>query len=506
MQIVQYYKEYKNEEPFIMNGEKWVYCWGKYPDGKIDIAVYRYGTDLAYDYSDFRAAMDIDKNQTQNNLQENMENTINEKVMKLKSVAEQLEKMAEEYKKQTAELEAVKDQLVPEVLEAFKGQTKGAEKLKVEVDGLMVEIVQAHEKKTISYKVMSELMMEELARLDIALGKTAQQLQEDSKVAQKVKGQLKIGGVKVYEGESDDFSEKVINWLDKSNNFKNKNIEKAETSIEAIKRELQQHDDMDADKYASQNMDDVEAGAITEADVIKNAATKHVQGGLKGDSSVTKAQSLPTSGGQVIKNAATKDMTKGSGEKLTGEKSLEEPTKVDGVIKNAADKHVKNGKTEGPAAQNIEKQPTSGGQAIKNAATKDMAKSSGTKLSTAKPKVVSEDLNANDGINKMDEDNETIKNAATKDIDGGKTEVSGKKSELENMEEESFMKMRAGANGKVYESEMEEENWMEEGDHEETEETPIDEGNHEETEEKPTDEVDEKLNEAINRFKQIINY
>jgi len=40
MQVVEYYKEYKGEEPFMMKGQKYVYCWGKYPDGKVDIAVY----------------------------------------------------------------------------------------------------------------------------------------------------------------------------------------------------------------------------------------------------------------------------------------------------------------------------------------------------------------------------------------------------------------------------------------------------------------------------------
>ena len=205
---------------------------------------------------------------------------------------------------------------------------------------------------------------------------------------------------------------------------------------------------------------------INESDVVKNAATKHINKGLSGDSSVTKVESLPTSGGQSIKNAATKDINKGGGEKLKGEKSLEEPTKVNGAVKNAATKDIKNGKTEGPASQNIEKQPTSGGQSIKNAATKDMSKSGGTKLSTATPKVVSEDLDTNDGVNKMDEDNETIKNAATKDIKGGKTEVGGKTSGLTNMEEEkelgTELAMRAGAKGKVFESEMEEEGWMNE--------------------------------------------
>jgi hypothetical protein len=261
MRVVEYYKEMNYEEPFTLGGIKWVYCWGKYPGGKIDIAVYRFSHDLAYDYNDFREAMGIDK-QIQKNINENMENIITEKIMKLKATQEELDRRLAEFQESIAELEAVKEQLVPEVLEAFKGQTEGAEKLKVDVDGLMVEIIQAHEKKTVSYKVMSELVMEELAKLDIALGKTAQQLQEDSKVAQKVKGQLKIGGLKVYEGEADEFSGKVVNWLGKSGEIKNKNIQSAEMSVDAIEDMIKKYEDEEANKYATPNMDDVESGAL----------------------------------------------------------------------------------------------------------------------------------------------------------------------------------------------------------------------------------------------------
>jgi hypothetical protein len=69
MRVVEYYKEYKDEVPFMMGGRKYVYCWGKYPDGKVDIAVYSYANDFAYDYNDFREAMGIKENQTTNNLQ-----------------------------------------------------------------------------------------------------------------------------------------------------------------------------------------------------------------------------------------------------------------------------------------------------------------------------------------------------------------------------------------------------------------------------------------------------
>ena len=466
MQVVEYYKEYKDEVPFMMGGKKYVYCWGKYPDGKIDIAVYSYANDFAYDYNDFRSAMGI--NEITNNLQENMENSIKDKIMELKAIQEKLDMALSTYKASIAELETAKEQLVPEVMNAFKGQTVGAEKLKVKVDELIVEIVQESEKSTVSYKTMSDLMLEEIKKLDIVLGKTAEQLQEDSKVASKVKGQLKIGGVKVYEGESDGFMGKVLNWLNKSSEAKTKTIAKAEQSIEAIESMIAQHDEEEANKYAASNMDDIEAGAMretkneemNESEVTKNAATKHILKGMGAEAPKNTVGTQPTTGGQAIKNAATKDMSKGKGETLKGEKSLEEPKKENGVVKNAATKNVEGGKTAGPTSQNIEKQPTTGGQAIKNAATKDMSKT--IKAAPAKAKVVSEDLDTNDGVNKMDEDNEVIKNAATKDIKG-KTEVGGKTSGLKNMEEEkSELALRAGAKGKVYESEMEEEGWMNE--------------------------------------------
>ena len=61
MQVVEYLKPYEGEVPFRLNNEKWEYCWGKYPNGKTDVAVYRYGTDMAYDYNDFRSAFNLDQ-------------------------------------------------------------------------------------------------------------------------------------------------------------------------------------------------------------------------------------------------------------------------------------------------------------------------------------------------------------------------------------------------------------------------------------------------------------
>jgi sugar-specific transcriptional regulator TrmB len=192
-----------------------------------------------------------------------MENTIKDKILRLKTVQEQLDAALKTYKEAITELESEKDKLVPEVMEAFKGQTVGAEKLKLKVDDFIVEIVQESEKETLSYKTMSELLMEEIKRLDITLSRTAQQLQEDSKAASIVKGRLKIGGVKVYENEEDSLSGKLINWLGKSSEIKNKTILSAEQSMEAIEdMMIKDYDETEANKYATPNMDDVESGAL----------------------------------------------------------------------------------------------------------------------------------------------------------------------------------------------------------------------------------------------------
>ena len=329
----------------------------------------------------------------------------------------------------------------------------------------MVEITQESERLSTSYKDAFETA---LTKVNENTRKVLEQILEDSKVASKVKGQMKIDGSKVYEDMGDMFG-KLKDWLSRAANKITGFSTKAEEGIGEIEAMLNNHEEEEANKYAASNMDDIEAGAIretkneemNESEVIKNAATKHVLKGMGAEAPKSTVGTQPTTGGQVIKNAATKDMAKGKGETLKGEKSLEEPKKENGVVKNAATKDVEGGKTAGPASQNIEKQPTTGGQAIKNAATKDMSKT--IKAAPAKAKVVAEDLDTNDGINKMDEDNEVIKNAATKDIKGSKTEVGGKTSGLKNMEEEkSELALRAGAKGKVYESEMEEEGWMNE--------------------------------------------
>lgn len=51
---VEYVSDRQGENPFTLGGIKWQYVNARYPDGKMDIGVYRYGHDLVYDYTWFR--------------------------------------------------------------------------------------------------------------------------------------------------------------------------------------------------------------------------------------------------------------------------------------------------------------------------------------------------------------------------------------------------------------------------------------------------------------------
>lgn len=59
MRLVEYLRARAFEEPFIMHGERWQYVNVRLPDGREDIGVYRFATDLCYDYSDFRALFNL---------------------------------------------------------------------------------------------------------------------------------------------------------------------------------------------------------------------------------------------------------------------------------------------------------------------------------------------------------------------------------------------------------------------------------------------------------------
>ena len=59
MKLVEYLRARAFEDPFVMHSEKWQFVTVRLPDGREDIGVYRFATDLCYDYSDFRALFNL---------------------------------------------------------------------------------------------------------------------------------------------------------------------------------------------------------------------------------------------------------------------------------------------------------------------------------------------------------------------------------------------------------------------------------------------------------------
>jgi hypothetical protein len=59
---VEYVSDRQGENPFELQGNKWEFVNARYPDGKIDIGVYRYGQDVVYDYQRWQEEMGINEN------------------------------------------------------------------------------------------------------------------------------------------------------------------------------------------------------------------------------------------------------------------------------------------------------------------------------------------------------------------------------------------------------------------------------------------------------------
>lgn len=67
---VEYVSDREGENPFELQGVKWQFVNAKYPNGKVDIGVYRFGHDVVYDYSRWREEMGINED-TQTMIQSN---------------------------------------------------------------------------------------------------------------------------------------------------------------------------------------------------------------------------------------------------------------------------------------------------------------------------------------------------------------------------------------------------------------------------------------------------
>lgn len=61
---VEYVSDRQGEDPFMLGGIKWQFVNAKYPDGKIDIGVYRFGHDVVYDYAAWRESMNINETES----------------------------------------------------------------------------------------------------------------------------------------------------------------------------------------------------------------------------------------------------------------------------------------------------------------------------------------------------------------------------------------------------------------------------------------------------------
>ena len=59
MRLVEYLRPRAFEDPFLMNADKWQYVTVRRSDGEEDIGVYRFATDLCYDYADFRKLFNL---------------------------------------------------------------------------------------------------------------------------------------------------------------------------------------------------------------------------------------------------------------------------------------------------------------------------------------------------------------------------------------------------------------------------------------------------------------
>jgi hypothetical protein len=59
MKIAEFIRLRSFEEPFILSGERWQFVTVKRADGAEDIGVYRFSTDLCYDYADFRKLFNL---------------------------------------------------------------------------------------------------------------------------------------------------------------------------------------------------------------------------------------------------------------------------------------------------------------------------------------------------------------------------------------------------------------------------------------------------------------
>jgi hypothetical protein len=388
-------------------------------------------------------------NSENTNLNENDNlNEIIVKINELKGIQAKLDEALVSYKESIAELEKAKDQLVPEVMEAFRGQTEGAEKLKISIDNVLVEIIQESEKLTVSYKNAFDTALEKVNK---NTKKVLEQILENSKVASKVKGQLKIDGSKVFEGINEMLG-KVTEWLSNAYNKINIFSSEAQEGVDEIESMIKNYENMESDSFATQNMDDVESGNLEE-DVVEeeNESWMKMRAGADGKVfegvNVSKTNKKDSEGRPIYKSE-------------DGEKYVD----------------VSLGKSKKPELHSVTKEGEPN-TPLKNFVIKEDIGMFNDPIGydkNAKSKIeVAREILEDAGLSKEEIDKFISDNMFKK----GRLDDRAKEY-VNNMvkENESWMKMRAGADGKVFENESD------------------------------IEEEKSELNETINRFKQIINY
>ncbi len=190
-----------------------------------------------------------------------LDDVVKSKINELKDIQAKLDEALSAYKDSISELESTKSSLVPEVMEIFEGQVEPGKKLKVEIDGLLVEVTQKSERLNTSYKDAFTLA---LTKVNDNTKKVLEQILEESKVASKVKGKLNIDGSKVYEGSVRDWFTSVKDWFVRAYDKMVGYSSKAEEGIDEIEAMIKDMEDMKDGEMAMKNYDDVESGAVYE--------------------------------------------------------------------------------------------------------------------------------------------------------------------------------------------------------------------------------------------------
>ena len=108
--------------------------------------------------------------------------------------------------------------------------------------------------------------------------KVLEQILENSKVASKVKGQLKIDGSKVFEGVEEMFG-KVKQWLSNAYSRLTGFTKNAQDGVDEIEAMIKDYEEQETNKYAVPSMDDIESGAVREDGTFAEGEDKPMEEG-----------------------------------------------------------------------------------------------------------------------------------------------------------------------------------------------------------------------------------